>query len=429
MGKSYSIMELNKDNILSFAYYLPEDRLEEILKENVGALGLVMNEVASCGALLYSLYPREGICLLESICVDSSQRRKGLGRMLFNAFEKIVEKEGLREVDVKLYMPEEYSVKSFLEALGFNQYLERERFYEFSQSNLLEILSHSLKENGKKKGRIIRRISQMSGRRKKIMEEIPYDEKLSFVEMDQKDVCQYILASSDEKGNIIILASQLDMWNEENAVPLVREAIDTYLEALPPDGILYVTAYDEQGAMLVGMLSGKEEYSYSYVLEMAKTISGAPSEEITLKEIHAIIPRIQGLSKILNDLGDKYRHNVYVGEEDAIINLTREEGKLPVSLHYEVTESETASAYTLKILSAIDLKELNARDLDRVRQWQKESAMVSFNEDGVGNLYVHTFLLEREYLTDPEFLKEVLDGFILELDSFSCLEQVLKSQD
>ncbi len=425
MGRAYSIMELSKENILSFAYYLPEDRLEEILKENVGGIGLVMDGVASCGALLYTLYPEEGTCSVESICVDNSQRNKGLGRMLFNAFEEIVEKEGLGEVDVNLYMPEEDGAKSFFEAMGFNQYLERERYYEFSQEDLEEILSSTLKERKGKKGRIIRQVSQMSGGRKKPLSEIPYDENLSFVEMDQKDICQYILTSSDEKGNLTILASQLDMWDEENPVPLVREALSTYLETLPPDGILYVAAYDEQGARLMDMLAGEKEYSYSYVLEMAKTIGDASLEKIELKEIHTIIPRIQGLSKILEDLGDKYRHNLYVSEEDAIINLIREEGKLPVSLHYEVTEPETASAYTLKILSAIDLKELNARELDRVRHWQKESTMVSFNEDREGNLYVRTFLLEREHLTDPVLLKEVLDGFMLELDNFASLEQIL----
>ncbi len=429
MGKSYSIMELSKENILSFAYYLPGDRLEDILKENVGAIGLVMDGVASCGALLYSLYPEEGTCFVESICVDNSQRKKGLGRMLFNALEEIAEKEGLGELDVKLYMPEEDGARSFFEAMGFNQYLERERYYEFSQENLMEILSGSLKERKGKKGRIVRKVSELSGGRKKVLPEIPYDANLSFVEMDQKDICQYILTSSDEKGNLIVLASQLDMWDEENAVPLVREAMNSYLEALPPDGILYVTAYDEQGAMLMNMLAGEKEYSYSYVLVMAKNINDSILEVTDLKEIHTIIPRIQGLSKILEGLGDKYRHRLYVSEEDAIINLIREDGKLPVSLHYEVTEPETASAYTLKILAAIDLKELDARELDRVRQWQKESTMVSFNEDGVGNLYVRTFLLEREHLTDPELLKEVLDAFMLELDNFSGLEQILNRQD
>ncbi len=136
MDQSYSILELNEENILSFAYYLPEDRLDEIGDEHVGGLGLVMDEVASCGALLYSIYPEEGTCYLESICVDKSRQKKGLGRMLFNALEELAAKEGCSEVDVKLYMPEEEDAKSFFESVGFNQYLERERFYEFMKEDL-----------------------------------------------------------------------------------------------------------------------------------------------------------------------------------------------------------------------------------------------------------------------------------------------------
>ncbi len=268
----------------------------------------------------------------------------------------------------------------------------------------------------------------MSGGRKKTLPELFYDEKLSFVEMDREEVSQYILASSDDNGNIIVLASELDIKNEENAVPLIREAMKAYLEALPAEGILYVTAFDEQGAMLVGMLAGDEEYTYSYALEMAKTVSDTPSGEVVLKEIHAIIPRIQGLSSELDDLGEEYRHSLFVGAGDAIIDMTREEGKLPVSLHYEVTEPETASAFTLKIFSAINLAELNEQEMKKVRQWQKESALVSFNEGSNGNLYVRTVLLEREHLTDPELLKAVLDGFMLELDNFSSLERILKEQ-
>ena len=79
----YSILELNKKNILSFSPYLPEENLHAICQKNVGAMGLVKDKTASCGALLYSVYPEKGICFLDSICVDETQREQGNGCPLF----------------------------------------------------------------------------------------------------------------------------------------------------------------------------------------------------------------------------------------------------------------------------------------------------------------------------------------------------------
>lgn len=90
---------------------------------------------------MYSTYPKNMICFLDSICVDESLREEGLGRMLYGALEEKMIAEGLQEIRARVVFPEEVEAESFLEAIGFDRLAEGELYYDIPLAELVLLLS------------------------------------------------------------------------------------------------------------------------------------------------------------------------------------------------------------------------------------------------------------------------------------------------
>ena len=430
-NKDYSIKKITRKNILSFENYIPENKLEMILERNTAAIGLVTGDNRTCGALMYSFYPDEGTAILESLCVDESIRRQGLGTMLYETFEEDVYQKGMEEIGAHLILPEQGDVQTFLAYVGFDNSEQGERYYRFTKGEIKEWLSNPTTEKIRKQNADVSGLAVSVSETKKgirdLLPDIPYDPELSYV-FWQKEKKNYFLADSDENGNIVVLKAELDV-NDSPAFFMFAEAVmENYAKKLTDHGGIYITLTDERQTKILETLSYRSEISFSYGLDMAKTIEDGPGEKITMPHVAFLIPRINGLSKMLSDFGDGYEHSLTYTNQDAIISLLREDDRLPVYIHYEVADDDKAEEYELSIQTCIYRVDLTDEQIKRVSSWKEESSLCSFIEDDEGRIFVRAAVLENRGLTDPDFFKTVLDGFIAEIDNM-CGTKLLNTAE
>ena len=423
----FSILELDASNILSFEVYLPEDRLEDIREDTTKALGLVLDSSVACGAVMYTATPEEKACVLESICVDESLRKKGHGRRLYQAFEEKAESEGMTEARARIYLPAEDDAKAFFLSMGFDRSEEGEWIFDLKSEKQIDQFMAMQEKRADEEDAVgdyrICVVSQLHEDLKKRLPKVSYSEELSFVLLVNRTLYAYLLAARDEEGNIIVLSFGTGSQKAELLYPLFEHALKSYKTMLKNGGTIYLAAVLELQKSFISSWQ-VDDLNYSYALELSKSIGEDIPETFTILPGSMLIPRIQGLSAILEDFGKGYEHIVYTDPEDAWIELIREEGKRSVSLHYQLDEPETAEGFRLSVLSAISLKDLSEEEAEKIRQWRSESTLVSFIEDPDGLLIIRAVILENRGLVDPALLREVLDGFMDELDHLCALDRM-----
>lgn len=429
-NQEYSIIELGTKNILSFKAYLQKEKLEWIRKENIGALGLVLDGNKACGALMYSFYPNEDTAYVESICVDKTLRNQGLGEMLYEAFEDKVYELGIIEAGARVVLPLESDYEGFLEAMGFNQSEPGERYYEFTASQLKSWLKdpkveHIRKKCNKTGDEISVPASKFSAKVKAQFADIPYKPKLSFGLKGSAEKV-YSLADSDEEGNILIQEIKLGETITSECLLFLQFVIAYYLKELTGEGKLYITVTTNKQAELLKTIALMDNPSYVACLNMAKTIGEDIPVRFEMNYGAFVIPRINGISKMLSDFGEGYEHFVTYLEEDSVINLFRDEGKRQISLHYEVEDTNNAEDYVLSMITCIDKDELTEEEKELIPKWKENSALCSFTEEPGGRIYARAAVIENDGLVDPNFFKAVLDGFMTEVDSLQGIDRVLQ---
>ena len=426
-----SILELNEKNILSFASYLPEDRLEDIRKREVGGFGLVMDDSLACGALLYSLHHAERTGILESICVDRTLRGKGLGRMLDEKFEQKARESGMKEAGVRVYLPLEEDAEAFFEAVGYEHSEPHEFFCEFRSADIMAWLvspgSGKPRREEKTDSLRITSVAKLPKKRKAALPEIPCDEELSFAAFDGSTLKACILAAGDDEGNVVVLQIKAEDQELTHLFPLLEQAFHAYLNVIADGGVMYLSLSLPEEQALADLLAKRKDISYSYSLNMAKTLTQEIPETFEIPYRAFLIPRINGISRMLSDFGEGYEHAVAAGADEVSIELIRGKEKQRVSLSYTLSDPENAFGYVLRIRSFIRQDLLNEEEKEKVERWRKESTMLSFSEDDRGELVPSVAMVEEEGLTDPVLLKEALDGFILELDHFESLDSIGKA--
>lgn len=422
----YTILEISEKNILSFSPYLPEEDLNAICLENVGAMGLVQKQTASCGALMYSVYPDKGICFLDSICVDESLRGEGLGQMLYQALEEKMIAKGLREIRSRVVVPEENSAESFLEALGFDWLAEGELYYDIPLKELVRRLER-MKDRMKKKekGRNLRvvPVTKLSNAELAALPHIPFEKELSFVLADDRLAGYVLVSAADEEGIVI---RELSLTNDSAANHrLLYEAVSKLYTVYDMEEIIHFVVSEGAVRQLLDMITGEdEEKEISVGLVMGKTIGVDIPESFTMSHSALLTPRLNGILAMLEDFGEGYEAEITALSDIAELDLIREEGKRPVSIFYEVADPERAEEYDLHIISDLSVRDLSAEDREKVRKWREESALVSFSQDEEEHLFISMVYPETGGLIDPAVLKMLLDGFTEELDHLSALGNV-----
>ncbi len=422
----YSIMELHEKNILSFSPYLPEDDLHRISLENAGALGLVKDGTSSCGALMYSVYQEEGICFLDSICVDESQRGQGLGQMLCQALEEKMISQGLREIRSRVVIPEENGAESFLEAQGYDWLAEGELYYDIPLKELVRRLEH-MKGRMKKgeKGRNLRVMQAAKLPREQLaaLPKVPFDKELSFVLTDDRVVGYALVSAVDGEG---VMIRELSFTYDSAANhSLLYAAVSQLYTTFDIEEIIHFTVAEGGIRQFLEIITGEnEEKEISVGLVMSKTIDVNIPEAFSISPSALLIPRLNGLMAMLAEFGEGYEAEITEAGGTAELDLIRPAGKRPVSVFYEVADPERAEGYDLHIISDLSLRDLSEEDQKKVGKWMEESTLVSFSRDEDEHLFIRTVYPEMGGLIDPPLLKTLLDGFTGELDHLSALDRI-----
>ena len=426
-NQNYSIIELDRENVMSFANYLPENKLEWVCKNNVVALGLLNERNRSCGALMYSFYPDEGTAYIESVCVSKSLREQGLGTMLYEDFEDRVYHMGIEEVGARVVIPAEGDAKCFLESVGFNRIEFGERYYEFTMDEIYQWLMNPKTLNIKKRllkdsKKLAVAVAESLPEVRKNLPDIPYNPKLSYVfgGKEKKNCC---LADADENGNIIIFNITLDMNDFPNYFIFLASAMERYIEHLSDDGKLYITVTTDRQDEILRALSFGHKFNYSCCVNMARTIGEKTPEKFEMPHVALLIPRINSISRMLSDFGDGYENTVTYTKGDAIINLVRSEDKPEIYLHYEVEDAENDEDFVLSMITCINKSELTKEQLESLSMWKEESILCSFTEDE-DHLFASAAIIENRGPVSPELLKTVLDGFMREIDNLCTLDRL-----
>ena len=422
-NSDYSILELNEKNILSFSPYLPEELLEGIRLENVGAMGLVKDGTTSCGALIYSVHPENGVCFLDSLCVDESQREQGLGRMLYGALEEKMAAMGQKEIRTRVVIPEEETAESFFLAVGFNRSDALELYYDIPLKELVKRLEWmKSRMQDQKESRVIP-VSRLSENDLQDMPKFPFDPELSFVIKAGKET-GFILVSCEKPAGITIPGMTLTEGTAAN-YRLFHAVVSKLYTAFDMNEVIHITVTEGQETEFLDLLLSEEgESDTSTGLVMAKTIGEDIPESFTVPASAHLVPRLNGILAMLEDFGEEYEAEILAGEDLAVLNLLRPEGKRPVSLYYEAEDPVRAEGYTLHLISELYLPLLSDEDQKKAAQWMEESSLVSFSQDEAGHVYISVVLPEADDMTDPAVLKEVLDDFLLELDTLSSLDRI-----
>lgn len=419
----YSILEIHEKNILSFSPYLPEEDLNAICLENVGAMGLVQKQTASCGALMYSVYPDRGICFLDSICVDESIRGEGLGQMLYQALEEKMIAKGLREIRTRVVVPEENEAESFLEALGFEWLTEGELYYDIPLKELvrrLERMKDGMKKKEKGRNLKVLPVTKLSNADLAALPHVPFERELSFVLADDRPA-GYVLVSADDEEGIVI--RELSLTDDSAANHrLLYEAVSKLYTAYDIEEVIHFIVDEGAVRQLLDMITREnEEKEISAGLVMRKPISTDIPESFSMSSCALLIPRLNGIMAMLEDFGEGYEAEITALSDIAELDLIREEGKRPVSMFYEVADPKRAEGYDLHIISDLSVRDLSEEDREKVRKWMEESALVSFSQDEEEHLFISMVYPEMGGLIDPPVLKMLLDGFTEELDHLSAL--------
>ena len=426
MGKQdFTILELGKQNILSFENYLPEEKPELIRNKNVTALGLLTEDNMACGALMFSAYPEEGTAYIDSICVDETLRGQGFGRMLFEAFENRCELMGIKELGARIVIPAYDDAMNFLFAMGFENAIQAERFYEFSKDEIMTWLKDPKTESVRKKllkdnKKIGESVAKLSSDLRKKLPQIPYDPKLSFAVLG-KESKNYCLADKDDDGNIIILKSKLDMNDSPGYFLFLEYVMANYVKDLTDSTKLYITVSTDRIAEIIESLSFLSEFTFSSTIYLAKTIGEEIPEGFEIPYGAFLVPRINGISKMLSDFG--YEHSVLYEAYNSSIHILREKDKQDVYLQYELSDTENADGYELSIITGFYKPGLTQEELERISRWKEESAMCSFTEDEK-RIFVRAVIVESAGLVTPELLQTVLDGFMAEVDNLCGIDQL-----
>ena len=420
-----SVIGINPGNVMSFAPYIAAEKRDGIRRENVGGLGLIKKGRRACGALLYSLYPEKKTALIDSIFIDVSLREMGFGTMLYEAFEEDVLSRGYLQTGVHIVLPADEEARCFFLEIGFDRETEGEVFYELTREGLKNWLALPRtaalkKKSDRVKGHDALRTDKIRSSEKSFLPGIRYDEKLSFVEEGKKN---YVLADRDDDGNIIVLTYNLDWDDPVREFHFLEQVSRFYIEEISENGIIYITSVDEDSRRLISILAGNTRLRYSYSVDMAKSLADDIPEEFAVDESSFLIPRINGISRMLSDFGEEYSHEVYITSGSAVIELDRAFPKRPVSIYYEYDDTDPRTPYTLNLISGFGTSGLLEADRIKIDEWKKESTLVEVSEDEKEKMiYAKTSLVEGQGLSAPGSLKSVLDSFISEIDQLSAFE-------
>lgn len=430
-NQDYTILELGRQNILSFRNYLPQEKLELIRGDDVNAFGLLTEDNEACGALMYTVYPNENVAYLDSICVDESLRDQGLGTMLFEAFEKRCELMGIRELDADVVIPVEEEAMCFFMARGFDDPVPGDRIYEFTGEDILTWLKDPRTESIRKKflkddKMAALSLAEVSADIRKKLPQLSYNPKLSYV-VEGKESKNYCLADRDDDGNVMILDIRLDTQNSPAYFLFLRGVMANYANIIKKDGKLYIKATTDRRVDMIESLSFLGEFIYYTTLRLTKKLEDPIPESFAVPYGAFLIPRINGVSKMLSDFGEGYEHTVAYDSEGVGIHILRGRDKPDVYLQYELEDTENAGDYTLSLITGFYKPSLTASDFERISEWKEESDMCSFSEDEE-HIFARAVILESEGLVNPDFLKTVLDGFMAEIDNMCGIHRLAMAE-
>ena len=434
-------IEITEKNILSFEPYISDEHIAMIRQRDTGAIGLLMENMRSCGALFYRKNEDEGSVFVESLYVEESVRRNGGGTLLLNTMYKKLgvihsdeadeaysdepggvrqEEHGepYRDVVVRILPECVGTLKPFLEAVGYEDFVPGEWIFEIESIDIEEwmksdVTKDAIQKAKDKKDRVST-IDQNDITAGKIPSDVEFDSDISYKTGDGG----YILSTRAGDNDILIQEINLPEDNDDKNTALLYTACKSYAAIQKDIGATHFYTGAQELRDLISSFFPRAEVSqvlYAY------TDIDKPEGRIRIDRSTFTIPRINTIAKMLDD-ADIPAWVDYDSKEGHAIYLDREDDKRRIFITCEMAD-DLGENFMTTISSAFLIDDLDAPEKKKLYEWKEKPgiAAVSIDED-TGMATCEVNIPEGMLPQDEETFIGMLKTFMKEVDTLSAVD-------
>lgn len=433
---TYKLVWLTRENKDGFSSCIPNTCQIQLSKKDAVGIGAAGPAGDAYGAAV--AFVEEDRVEISSIYVKPEFRRQGIGTKFVKALQTLMLREGRKELSIEYPYPKMREM---------DQFLLQNRFRQAGNGNLIySIPIGSIRDTGfwdrrdlKTEGEL-RSIAEISSPQQtawlqRFGKELPSDldprkiggeplPEASFVSLSGEKVTAFTACSRLEDGTLYLGALYAEKKNSKVLLPLLQKTLATLTEKYG-DGVLCFAAATESGKRLAEHLcSGQEEKMD--IQTMRTSVWTQDREELLLDEnvyeLGNLMPRLNGLSAALNELG--IENDVLLTVESFPAVLADVEGQ-EFRFTYLPAGPVATERFVLNLTSAFELDRDNADYIGVCEEFNSASLFASalFYPQG-GRIILRAAVPDLGEYLQAEYLK-----FFLELfqDSVRQLQALLPS--
>ena len=358
------LVKITRENQQLFSRCIPDTFKKVLFQKGMNAVGIVAWDGQGCGAAVSTL--EEGDIRILSVYVEPEYRRMGMGTELVRALQGFVSKagQGTRRLRIEYPYPKMGEMELFLFRCGFQTEAEGNQIYYVPVRHVqdLDLLKKSFPLT---EGEII------------VMREMPEEQKIrwlrrfcndlpqsfsprqaggalleenSFLYMNKGTADGFVICSHLEDDSIYLAV----LYSEKKAVKALPALLRAALSSLLPryeDKILCFAAATHSGRQLAEHLCrGHEEKIRMETMRTSVWRAEDPDRQVEydpLGEVN-LIPRLNGLSAVLDDMG--IAHSIRYPEPEAYPGIQADiEGK-NILLAYALAAPAGEDKFVLNLL-------------------------------------------------------------------------------
>ena len=414
-------IEITAENILSFAPYLDDEHIKAIVQKDTGAMGLLTEDMRSCGALFYRMNENEGSMFVESIYVDAGMRRNGGGRLLLNTLceEKKYE---YPDVVVRVLPGHADTMNPFLKAMGFDDIVYGEWVFETETIDIEEWMKSPAGKKccayAKEYESGIVTFDQAQSEEVRESTGADLDADISFM-IEEKGKKSCILAAHAGEHDVLINGIYIADQRDDIGGALLYKALKTYADI-----------QRDLGATLFYTLSGdtKDMWQSFFPKAPMSRISYARKditeggERIVISSYAFTRPRLNTIAKMLDDAGIAAWVD-YDQEEGDAICLDREDGKRRISITSQV-QDDRGESFITTIRSSFLLDDLDGSERKKLDAWVENPGLADVKVMKEAQAVIcEVNLTEGMLPMEEEVFISILQTFIEELDRMEASDK------
>ena len=314
---TYKLSWLTQENKDGFSSCIPDTCQIQLLKKGAVGIGAAGPEGDAYGAAV-ALIGEERV-EVSSIYVKPEFRRQGIGGKLVKALRTLMLREGRKELAVEYPYPKMREMEQFLLQNGFRQAGEGNLIYSIPIGSIRD--TGFLDRRNLETEAALRSMAEISSPQQmawlqRFGKDLPLDldprkiggeplPEASFVYLSGDKVTAFTACSRLEDGALYLGALYADKESSKVLLPLIQKTLAALAEKYG-DGVLCFAAATESGKRLAERLcSGHEEKMD--IQTMRTDVWTQDREELLLDEnvyeLGNLMPRLNGLSAALNELG------------------------------------------------------------------------------------------------------------------------------